>query len=366
MENGQNARRDFSLGELRALYKSYGFSRYKMSKFEEYDLYVRNKSFLISDNIITFTDTDGKLMALKPDVTLSIVKNNRGEEQKVYYDESVYRISNHTYKEIRQIGLERIGDIDTYAIYETLVLAIKSLELISDDFVLDISHMGIVSAIMEEVGVPESARGDIIECIGEKNPHGIRAICMANGVGDEGIEILCKLATTYGKPLEVFEWVRDTVKSESGRESAIQLLSLILLLEKDSDRVRVDFSVVNDMSYYNGFVFKGFVNGVPSGVLSGGQYDKLMDKMGKKAGAIGFAVYPDQLEELMTAKTEYDVSTVVLYDRNADLFVLKDTVSRLTEDGESVLALKELPEKLRYKKLIKIMGEEVTTLEDNA
>jgi len=189
MNNKQNARRDFSLGELRALYKSYGFSRYKMSKFEEYDLYVRNKSFLISDNIITFTDTDGKLMALKPDVTLSIVKNNRGEEQKVYYDESVYRISNHTYKEIRQIGLERIGNIDTYAIYETLMLAIKSLELISEDFVLDISHMGIVSAIMDEVGVPESAMGEILECIGEKNPHGIRAICLANEMGEEATPV---------------------------------------------------------------------------------------------------------------------------------------------------------------------------------
>lgn len=366
MDNKQNARRDFSLGELRALYKSYGFSRYKMSKFEEYDLYVRNKSFLISDNIITFTDTDGKLMALKPDVTLSIVKNNRGEEQKVYYDESVYRISNHTYKEIRQIGLERIGNIDTYAIYETLMLAIKSLELISEDFVLDISHMGIVSAIMDEVGVPESAMGEILECIGEKNPHGIRAICLANEMGEEGTEILCKLATTYGKPLEVFEWVRDTVKSESGKEAALQLLSLILLLEKDAGRVRIDFSVVNDMSYYNGFVFKGFVNGVPSGVLSGGQYDKLMDKMGKKAGAIGFAVYPDQLEELMTARAEYDVSVVVLYDESTDLFALKDTVSRLTGEGESVLALRELPEKLRYKKLMKVMGEEVKTLEDNA
>lgn len=366
MEKKLIARRDFSLGELRALYKSYGFKRYKMSKFEEYDLYVRNKNFLISDNIITFTDTDGKLMALKPDVTLSIVKNNREDEQKVYYDESVYRISNHTYKEIRQIGLERIGEIDTYAIYETLMLAIKSLALISDDFVLDISHMGIVSAIMEEVGVPEAARGDIIECIGEKNPHGIKAICASNGVSDRGVEILCKLATTYGKPLEVFEWVRDTVQSESGKEAALQLLSLILLLERDSSKVRIDFSVVNDMSYYNGFVFKGFVNGVPSGVLSGGQYDKLMDKMGKKSGAIGFAVYPDQLEELMTTMAEYDVSTVVLYDESADLFVLKDTVNKLTEEGESVLTLKMLPEKLRYKKLVKVMGEEVKTLEDNA
>ena len=61
---------------LRSLYEKYGYSQFKMSKFEEYDLYVRNKDFLVSDNIITFTDTNGKLMALKPDVTLSIIKNS--------------------------------------------------------------------------------------------------------------------------------------------------------------------------------------------------------------------------------------------------------------------------------------------------
>ena len=58
---------------LRELYRSCGYSQYKMSKFEEYDLYAENKNFLISDNIITFTGNGGKLMALKPDVTLSIV-----------------------------------------------------------------------------------------------------------------------------------------------------------------------------------------------------------------------------------------------------------------------------------------------------
>ena len=58
--------------ELRSLYRSYGYTHYRMSKFEEYDLYVRNKDFLSSSGIITFTDTNGKLMALKPDVTLSI------------------------------------------------------------------------------------------------------------------------------------------------------------------------------------------------------------------------------------------------------------------------------------------------------
>ena len=45
---------------LRQLYRQYGYTPYKMSRFEEYDLYVRNKDFLLSEQIITFADRNGK------------------------------------------------------------------------------------------------------------------------------------------------------------------------------------------------------------------------------------------------------------------------------------------------------------------
>ena len=55
---------------LRGLYESYGYRKYRMGRFEEYSLYAANKSFLLGENVPTFTDLDGRLMALKPDVTL--------------------------------------------------------------------------------------------------------------------------------------------------------------------------------------------------------------------------------------------------------------------------------------------------------
>ena len=74
--------------KLRGLYERFGYKKYKMSKFEEYSLYSENKDFLAGDKIITFTDLDGRLMALKPDVTLSIIKNsdiNEVTAEKAYY-----------------------------------------------------------------------------------------------------------------------------------------------------------------------------------------------------------------------------------------------------------------------------------------
>ena len=78
---------------LRALYESRGYERFKVNKFEEYDFYAGCKSFLTSESVLTFTDSTGRLMALKPDVTLSIVKNagrDGRDVTKVYYNESVY------------------------------------------------------------------------------------------------------------------------------------------------------------------------------------------------------------------------------------------------------------------------------------
>ena len=350
---------------LRELYGKYGYSQFKMSKFEEYDLYVRNKNFLVSDNIITFTDTDGKLMALKPDVTLSIIKNSKDTEkavQKLYYNENVYRVSKGTqsFKEIMQVGLECIGDVDEYCIFEVLLLAAQSLDSISEDCVLDISHLGIVSDVLDELKLSAEGRKAVVQCIGEKNIHGIAAI-----LSDENVDgtALKKLVSTYGTPEKVFPLL-----DEIGTENAKELKKIVTLVEQNGfkGRVRIDFSVINDMNYYNGFVFKGFVNGIATGILSGGQYDNLMNKMRKKSKAIGFAVYLDMLERLGTEENEYDVDTVLLYDENADLVTLKNAVEMLNANGKTVLVLKQIPEKTKYRQLLKLNEKGVEIVEANA
>lgn len=289
---------------LRSLYSKYGYSQFKMNKFEEYDLYVKNKDFLISDSVITFTDTNGKLLALKPDVTLSIIKNTKDKAgvQKLYYNENVYRVSSHThaFKEIMQVGLECIGKIDTECVTEVIMLAAESLRSISGNALLDISHMGIITEILDVSGASFEIRKQILECIGAKDIHELASVCAAGGVSPETAELLEKLILTHGKPSVVMPEIR-TLLSGIVSEAVIKELEETALDSFNrgyEDIVNIDFSVVNDMNYYNGIVFKGFISDIPTGVLSGGQYDKLMKKMGRTSSAIGFAVYLDMLERL--------------------------------------------------------------------
>ena len=356
------------LFNLRALYQRYGYAQYKMSKFEEYDLYVRNKDFLVSDHMITFTDTNGKLMALKPDVTLSIIKNSRDSAsftEKVYYNENVYRVSrgDHTFREIMQAGLECIGGVDRYCINEVLSLACQSLNEISADYVLDISHLGVLSAVMKELGLSAVAEQELVTFMGEKNAHGLLALCAREGVSEEWAQKLAELVSAYGRPDEILPRLVDLFDGEA--KTALTELADVCTALND-DRVRIDFSLINDMSYYNGIVFRGFVNGIPSGVLSGGQYDRLMRRMGRRACAIGFAVYLDEIERLFDRTSAYDVDCVLLYDETDDIQKVSQTVAKYAKEGKSVMAQRSLPDKIRYRELLRLTERGVEIIENNA
>ena len=358
---------------LRDLYGSFGYAPYKMNKFEEYDLYVRNKEFLLSDHVITFTDTNGKLMALKPDVTLSIIKNSKDEPdtvRKVYYNENVYRISKGTrsFKELMQVGLECMGNVDTYCVCEVLELAARSLKTISSDCVLDISQMDVVSYVIESFAVNEEVQSEIWRCIGEKNLHELAAICRAAGVSEVKAGILSRLVSTYGSPAEVLPAL-DAILGGLSNDAAIRdLRTICAALSKSdvADAIRIDFSVTNNANIYNGVVFKGFVNGIPSAVLSGGEYDRLLTKMGRKSRAIGFAVYLDLLEMLYRSTNAFDVDAILLYDDSCSAEAVRNAVQQLQSEGKSVSAQKKVPEKVKYASLLKLTESGVETIENHA
>ncbi len=336
---------------LRALYEQYGYSQYKMNKFEEYDLYVRNKDFLVSDHIITFTDTDGKLMALKPDVTLSIVKNGtdaEGSVERVYYNENVYRVSRGSgvFRELMQVGLECIGDTDDVSVWEVLTLAAKSLALISEDFVLDVSHMGVIAELLAEVDVTPEETRRLLRALGEKNTHDVASI--------KGAERLLKLIDCYGSA-DTVRATLETLYPAGLSPAATELLDVVTALEEDGfrGRVRIDFSVTNDSKYYSGIVFKGFINGVPTDVLTGGQYDHLMRRVGRKARALGFAVYLDALEQY-GEDTPTTQDTALLYEAGTPLACVRAAVKKLCADGTRVAAYRTLPENLCYRRVVKL------------
>lgn len=365
-DNGINLKKeDRNILSLRHLYEQYGFIHYKMNKFEEYDLYVSNKDFLSGDNIITFTDTNGRLLALKPDVTLSIVKNYReaaGTVQKVYYNENIYRPSKSTktYKELMQMGLECMGDLNLYHISEVLLLAAKSLEALSDSYILDLSHLGVVRGFLKELNLQPRHEECFLSLLREKNCHGIQTLFDSLKIDDELREKAIALAAAYGNMDSVLKTLESISLNET-MDRAIEELSTVcgVLEEQGFDNVHLDFSIEGDMGYYNGFLFRGYIEGIPTGVLSGGQYDELMEKMGKSSDAIGFAINLSLLEDYETNVGSYDTDVLLLYDSSASPAALMEAVQELVEQGNTVQVQQRIPEKLKYRRLLEFDGERV-------
>lgn len=343
---------------LRALFEQFGYKQFKMSKFEEYDFYAENRNFLSSENILTFSGLDGKLLALKPDVTLSIVKNTKGNfriPQRVYYNENVYRVRKGAaeYKEIMQVGLEYIGEVDRYATLEVIRLAQKSLTIISDDYIMDISHMGFVLGLVEELGLGNAQNEALLKGISEKNVHSIQAICKQYGVKDELEQVLVEVSSLYGSMGETLSKAKALCVNQKMKLALEELDAVFADLKANggSENLNLDFSIVNGMDYYNGIIFQGFINGVPSSILSGGRYDNLLRKLEKNADAIGFAVYLDLLERFENLQKEYDTDILLLYAENTDTAALLKSVEMLTGNGQSVMVQRNNNGAVKYKQL---------------
>lgn len=352
--------------KLRGLYEQYGYKKYKMGKFEEYSLYVENKDFLGTDKVITFTDLDGRLLALKPDVTLSIIKNTNATvkcNEKLYYLENVYRESreSHTFKEISQMGLEYIGKVDAYCVTEILSLAAESLAAISQDYILEISHMSFVVELLESLQVPDHIKFKLLRLIRSKNADGLRKTAESIDLSELQIRSLCELPSLYGNVRETVKEAKKICLNSAMSKSLTELEQAYEALEELdlAENIQVDLSIVNDIDYYNGIIFKGYVKELGKAVLSGGQYDQAMARIGKKVDAIGFALYLNEINRVAQEKKSYDVDAVLLYDCKEGAAAVAKAARQLQKQGLSVRAEKAEPENIRYRQLYRLQDGQV-------
>ena len=292
--------------QLRYLYEQAGYRKYHMGRFEEYGLYQENRRFLSSEQVITFTDLDGRLLALKPDVTLSIAKNAQpgpGECVRYYYSENVYRpnLESHAFQEISQMGVECIGAVDGAATEQVVSLAADTLRLSGgEDCALELSHMGFVTGLLDAVGAPEAIRPQMLDCIRSKNAHDLQEIAGGAGLSRQGVDALRRLTGLSGQWRTVLDAAEPLALNAPMGDALAELRGVCEGLERagKAASLRLDLSLVNNIAYYNGLVLQGYLAGLPRPVLRGGRYDPLMERFTPGAGAIGFGVYLDELERL--------------------------------------------------------------------
>lgn len=344
--------------ELRGLYEKFGYKKYKIGKFEEYSLYATNRDFLGGDKVLTFTDLDGSLLAMKPDVTLSVINNTRATKErseKLYYIENVYRENkeNHAFKEINQMGLEYLGKVNKHSILEVIVLAAKSLKTIDNDYLLEISHMHFTVHFLEALQLKEKVYLELLNNIRKKNITGLTHAASKAGLDAKTTELLCQLPFLYGEMAKVIKRAKAMAINEEMMQDIEELEEYCVALKSlgYSKNIQLDLSMVNDIDYYNGIVFRGYIRSLPGCVLSGGQYDKALTLFKKDAGGIGFAVYLDELNKGTILSSKYDVDAVLIYEETESMAAVIKAAKGLQKEGISVRCETAVPEGLRFKEM---------------
>lgn len=336
------SKKNIVLLNLRKLYDSYGYKKISLPSFEEYELYNKNKDFILG-NILTIMNPSGDLLALRPDITLSIAKKISKEKtskyDKVYYQENIYTTSKYAgYNEKEQLGVELIGKETLFLNFEIVSLALKSLEIMSKKNMLVLSHAGFISSIFENVELEYEIKEKIFEYINNKNSHDIKIILEKNkNISAELKNLIYELPNLSGnieeieKKLSKYELNPEIVKILSELKNLYDLIIKFY----DKKKVLFDFSIIKNLKYYNGLVMQGFIDKIPNAVLSGGRYDKLFEKFGVDTGAIGFAVVTDNLNEFYKNENQKDFDILLLYDES-NFEKLAEIVDNLVKDGNRV------------------------------
>ena len=320
------------------IYERFGFKKIKLSKFEDYNLYNNNKDFLQTEHILTFMNLNGNLKSLRPDVTLSIVKkvlkDNEKETQKIYYIEDIYKIVSNEYEEIPQVGVEIIGKLNNYSNLEIISMAIESLKSINKNYILEISNIDFISAIFDEINLEENLKIEILNNIYLKNKHDLEKLLNKN-VDCKYKKYILSFIELSGNYKDILKKLKSLIINKKMQKSYEELKSLSFVFElyNNFDKILLDFSIESQLGYYNGIIFKGYIKESNYIILSGGRYDKLLNKFNSNKNAIGFAIYMDKLYE--KNKTSDFIDILILY-KSGDENILLNEVRKFMNKNKKV------------------------------
>lgn len=299
---------------LSGLFKEKNYRKVITPTFEFYDVFNRESSGMMLENMYKLTDVHGRLLVLRPDNTMPIARvvatrlNGATFPIRLYYTQSVY-LQNPSLTgrddEIAQTGIELIGAKGKRADLEVLHTAYEALERCgAPDFRIEIGHAGFFNAILNKMALEEAVKDDICKLIESKNYASLNDLLDSIGNTPE-TKAIKNLPRLFGG-VEVLEQASRLYNGEEAGTALDYLRSLYrdLCTIGLKNNIAIDLGIVNRSNYYTGIVFRGYIEGSGITVLSGGRYDNLIGEFGFDAAAIGFGVDVNALSQAMYQRGE--------------------------------------------------------------
>ncbi len=323
------------LGErITALYEKRGYGCVVTPALEYYDVFNFDSQTIPEESMFKLTDKSGRLVVLRPDNTTPMARiaatrlMNAPRPLKLYYNQNVFRISKDysgKRSEFAQVGIEVMGGDSKKADTEAIVTALRTLREISDfyggnvNYKLELGHAHFCKALLDASELDDEARQLVTKYIGAKNTSSIASAVTESSIDAEFMEKIRQIPRLYGTKHVIDKARKLCCGIEKADEALNYLEEIYDILDSNgfSENISIDLATVNDMDYYTGIVFRGYIDFTGEAVLGGGRYDNLMSNFGFDEGATGFgvnlSVVADKLSRAVGGCSEKEKKVLVHY-----------------------------------------------------
>ena len=160
----------------------------------------------------------------------------------------------------------------------------------SEEYKIEIGYANFFETLLFDEEISPAERADLKNYIAAKNSSGFSF--SLNAVASKAVEMAAILPRLCGG-MDVLSRARELA---AGNERALKILAYLESVYRAfvdagyGERIIIDLGIVQNIDYYTGLVFKGYMDGVGEEVLSGGRYDNLLKSFGYPLPACGFAV----------------------------------------------------------------------------
>ena len=279
-----------------------------------YSLFERGMGPLEAHRAFRFGDTDGRLLAVRPDVTSGIARaaatlfSNRPRPLRFCYAAPVFTQQGRSRAEWRresmQIGCELVGQDSTTADMEVLAIALEVLGRLGldNDYVITLNDVEVFYGVAESMGFDSGSRDELRQLIDGRNVADLERFLASYASLDE-YRAFSQLIRLSGEQATI-DKARSLIRNERSLAALDRLDSLWRIIGSlaISDRFEIDLGDVAKLDYYTGLTFKIYVEGAGARVGSGGRYDNLTANFGKAEPAVGFVLDLDALAGLLLSR----------------------------------------------------------------
>ena len=292
-----------------AAFHGWSYEEITTPTVDYYTLFERGMGASEAQRAFRFTDSDGRMLALRRDVTSGIARAaatlmaERERPLRFCYAAPVFhqRPASHAEwrRESTQIGCELIGREGIAADLEVVAIASEILTTLGlqDRYVITLNHLGIFNGIADTLDLDASLREEMRQLVDVRSQTDLGKF-LATKTSSSDLESVVQLLQLTGKT-EVFQEARSLRLNQRSLTALDQLQTLWRTIESLGlkDRFELDLGDVSRLDYYTGLVFKIYVSGAGVRVGGGGRYDRLTGNFGKAEPAVGFVLELDPLAE---------------------------------------------------------------------